>query len=88
MAYEHREGQGSLFKNSKKEEGSKQPDYRGDALVNGVLMEIAAWVKEGANGGRFFSLAIKPREAREPREETAPKKTGGKFDVLEDDLPF
>lgn len=85
MAYEHREGQGSLFKNSKKEEGSKQPDYRGDAMVNGTLMEVAAWIKEG-NGGKFFSLSIKPKEARE--EKPAPAKTGSKFDSLEDELPF
>jgi hypothetical protein len=85
MAYEHREGSGSLFKNHKKEEGSKQPDYRGDAMVNGVVMELSAWIKEG-NGGKFFSLSIKPKEARE--EKPAPAKAASKFDFLDGDAPF
>ncbi len=85
MAYEHREGQGSLFKNGKKEKDS-HPDYRGDAMVNGALVEIAAWVKEGKNGGKFMSLSIKPKEEREaPAPE---KKTASKFDVLDDGIPF
>ena len=83
MAYEHREGSGSLFRNTKKEEGSRQPDYRGDAMVNGVVMELSAWIKEGS-GGKFFSLSIKPKEAREEK----PAKVASKFDSLEDDLPF
>ena len=86
MAYEHREGSGSLFKNGKKEEGSSQPDYRGDAMVNGTVMEIAAWIKEGKNGGKFMSLSIKPKEEREaPAPE---KKAPSKFDSLEDQIPF
>jgi uncharacterized protein (DUF736 family) len=63
MAFELREGQGSLFRNDKKT-SEKAPDYRGDALVNGVLMEVAGWKKEGSKG-TFLSLAIKPKEARQ-----------------------
>jgi uncharacterized protein (DUF736 family) len=85
MAWEHKEGSGALFKNGKKEKDS-HPDYRGDAMVNGTLMEIAAWIKEGKNGGKFMSLSIKPKEEREaPAPE---KKAPSKFDALEDDLPF
>lgn len=88
MAYEHKEGSGSLFKNLKKEEGSRQPDYRGDAMVNGVLVEVAAWIKEG-NKGKFFSLSIKTKEEREAREEKpAPAKAASKFDFLDGDAPF
>lgn len=64
MAYELREGQGSIFPNRKKEPGSKQPDWRGDALVNGVVMEVAGWSKEGAKGS-FLSLSIKPKQERQ-----------------------
>jgi hypothetical protein len=85
MAYEHREGSGSLFKNLKKEEGSSQPDYRGNAMVNGTVMEIAAWIKEGKNGGKFMSLSIKPKEEREAAPE---KKAPSKFDFLDDPTPF
>ena len=94
MAYEHREGSGSLFKNHKKEEGSKQPDYRGDAMVNGEVMEVSAWVKEG-NNGKFFSLSIKAKQVqREEKPVKAEidfeklKKPVSKFDALADDIPF
>lgn len=60
MAYEQREGGGALFKNDRKQRGSSQPDYKGNALVNGVEMDVAAWVKEGRSG-KFFSLSIKPK---------------------------
>jgi hypothetical protein len=68
MAYEHKEGSGSLFPNRKKEPGSKQPDWRGDVLLNGVLMEIAGWSKEGANGS-FLSLAVKPKQERPQQQQ-------------------
>jgi uncharacterized protein (DUF736 family) len=85
MAWEHREGAGSLFKNNDKQKES-QPDYRGDAMVSGTVMEIAAWIKEGKNGGKFMSLSIKPKEEREaPAPE---KKAPSKFDFLDDPTPF
>ena len=88
MAYEHREGSGSLFTNHKKEEGSSQPDYRGDAMVGGVLVEIAGWRRQG-NGGTFLSLNIKPKQEQRPQQEAPkPQASGSKFDALEDDLPF
>lgn len=61
MAFEQRDGSGALFKNDKKG-NDKAPDYRGDANVNGELVEIAAWLKESANGKKFMSLSFKPKE--------------------------
>ena len=61
MAYEQKDGSGALFKNDRKEPGSNQPDYRGDANVNGEVVEIAAWIKPKANGGNFMSLSFKPK---------------------------
>ena len=63
MAFVLKEGQGSLFRNEKRVEGSNQPNARGDALIGGVLYEISAWTKEGAKG-KYQSLNIKPKEAR------------------------
>jgi hypothetical protein len=57
MAYQHKEGSGTLFPNKKTKD--THPDWKGDALVNGVLMEIAGWDK----GGRI-SLSIKKKEPR------------------------
>ena len=85
MAYEHREGSGSLFTNQKKEPGSSQPDYRGDAMVGGVLVEIAGWKKQG-NGGTFLSLNIKPKEQRQEPQQEAPK--ANRVELDDSDLPF
>ena len=87
MAYEHREGSGSLFTNHKKEEGSSQPDYRGDAMVGGVLVEIAGWKKHGGNG-TFLSLNIKPKQERLEKAPEPQRAKTTKLDDLDDLIPF
>ena len=80
MSYEQRENTGALFRNDKKQPGERTPDYRGDAMVNGVKVEIAAWVKESASGKKFLSLKFQePREAA-PKAAPAP--------IPEADFPF
>jgi hypothetical protein len=54
--YQLKEGQGSLFKNDRKQT-PQQPDYAGTVMVNGKEMRIAAWVKEGKTG-KFFSMQL------------------------------
>lgn len=57
MAYEHNNGNGSLFKNINKT-NDNQPDYSGSIkLQDGTNQQIAAWVKEGAKG-KFFSIKL------------------------------
>lgn len=89
MAYEQRPNSGTLFKNKKKQPGDRQPDYRGDCEVNGEAMEIAAWIKDGRNGGKFMSLAFKPKQDRpeQPDRQIDPPDvpTNG---PKEDDVPF
>lgn len=64
MAYEHKEGQGSLFKNDKLND--RQPDYRGSIVIGGVTYEVAAWERTSQRGGKFLSLqASLPRERSE-----------------------
>lgn len=46
MAYELKEGQGSLFRNADKEH-DKQPDYKGKIMIGGVEYRLSAWIKEG-----------------------------------------
>lgn len=89
MAWEMREGQGSLFRNEGRTEGSNQPNARGTALIGGVLYEVSAWTKEGAKG-KFQSLSFKPkgeRAAQQAKPEPTPK-PGGHFDDMPNDLPF
>jgi hypothetical protein len=80
MAYEMREGSGSLFKNDK-DGNEKRPDYRGDALINGEVLEISAWIKEGKKG-KFMSLSFKPKE--EKATKSAPKTVAD----MDDSIPF
>ena len=61
----HKPDSGSLFKNTYKKE-DKHPDYKGTANIGGVLMDVAAWIKDG-NGGKFMSLKFSPpRQKQQP----------------------
>ncbi len=57
MAYEQRNNSGSLFKNDRKN-NERQPDYNGNAIINGKTMRISAWIKKSQNGTAFMSLAF------------------------------
>lgn len=78
MAYELREGQGSLFRNERRD-SDKQPSARGEALIGGVVYEIAAWTKEGRKG-KFQSLSFKPKQPRQPDD--------GDTSRVDESLPF
>ena len=81
MAYEQREGSGALFKNFKKE--GKQPDWRGDAMFEGKMIEVSGWTKPTSKGGEFISLSIKEKTEFKPAQETK------KPDPFDDaDIPF
>lgn len=62
MAYELKDGQGSLFKNERKEKDT-HPTHKGEIKIDGKVYWLSAWVKEGKKG-RFFSLSAKPKEDR------------------------
>lgn len=84
MAFEQKEGQGVLWKNTRREKDS-QPNARGEALIGGVLYEISAWTKRKADGEPFQSLAIKPKDTRPPTKAEAARDNDVDFD---DALPF
>lgn len=64
MAFEHKEGQGTLFRNEK--QNDRQPNFKGTINIGGVIYEIAAWEKTSQRGGTFLSLqASLPREKSE-----------------------
>jgi hypothetical protein len=80
MAYEQRDGQGSLFKNDEKKT-EKHPDYRGDCMIDGKKFWLSAWIKTGKNG-KFMSLALQPKEDKQGRRQ------GGKQEEDSDSVPF
>ena len=77
MTYEHKDGTGTLFPNDKGD-NHRRPDYRGEAKIDGKLIEIAGWKKQG-NKGPYLSLSFKLKGQKEQE--------GGKAD-FDDDIPF
>lgn len=85
MAWEMKDGTGSLFKNDKKETDN-HPDYRGDCMIDGQVYWLSAWIKEGKKG-KFMSLSIKPKDAKAP--DVMPKKADtGDIASMDSDIPF
>jgi hypothetical protein len=78
MSYELQNDSGTLFKNNKKTDGDKLPDYTGNIKINGTEKRLAAWVKQGAKGA-FLSLKIS-----EPYEQ----KSSSQGNANSGDLPF
>lgn len=92
MAEYDRTNTGAIFKNDMEGKSDKAPGYGGSINVEGVEYWVSAWLKEGKKG-KFFSLAIKPKEERQERRESArqdkPASGGGSFrDDDLGDVPF
>lgn len=76
---------GALFKNDTEGKSENFPPYGGSINVDGTEYWISAWVKEGKKG-KFFSLAIKPKEVREDRK--APSRPNESSSFPDDAIPF
>ena len=75
-----REKSGILFRNDRKEK-KEHPDYNGSATIENAEYWVSCWIKEGAKG-KFFSLAFKPKEARQDKPKTSIRED------LDDEIPF
>lgn len=82
MAYELKELQGSLFKNSKKTTET-HPDYTGKLKIAGIEYQLSAWVSKTKDGQNY--LNIKAKEAM-PLSNTGSTTTFGAKD--DTDFPF
>lgn len=87
MSYVQKEGQGSLFKNDRKEKES-HPDYKGSIMVDGVEYWVSAWIKRSEGKAPFMSLSAQPKEKQQeaPRR-SAPPPSRPQQD-MDDDIPF
>ena len=75
--FERKDLTGALFINSRKEPGSRQPDYSGNALIEGVEYRIAGWKQKAKSGVVYLSLKFS--EPNEDYKSDAP---------IDDDIPF
>jgi uncharacterized protein (DUF736 family) len=87
---ETKQNEGVIFKNNKKPEGSKQPDYRGEIDCDGVKKEIALWVRKSEKGLNYFSVKLsEPWKKTASPPESDYQKIPAKIEEQEtDDLPF
>lgn len=87
---------GVLFKNSRKEEGDKKPEYTGSLNVDGVEFFLDAWLKTSQNGAKFMSVSVKRKDkqaepAAAPRTAQRPppmRQSGGGYQDPDGDIPF
>lgn len=83
---------GVLFKNDRKVEGDKKPEYTGSLNVDGVEFFLDAWLKAGKSGVKFMSVSVKrkDKQATQAAAKTAtqPQRASRGFDDFDDPIPF
>ena len=84
MAYEMRDGSGTLFKVLEKK-NEKGPDYTGDCMIGGEVYRMAAWIRESESGRKFMSFKFEPKEQQQAKPAKPASK--GRYDD-EGDVPF
>lgn len=52
-----------VFRNKKKQEGTRQPDYTGSVVINDIEYDIAMWIKE-SKGVIFSAGTIQPKSEK------------------------
>ena len=78
---------GALFGNTRKREGKKDPDLQGKLNIGGEERWLSAWFfTYDKDGEKRKGINLALGDVVEPRQET--KKPTGKFDDMEDDIPF
>ena len=79
---------GVLFKNDRKVEGDKKPEYTGSLNVDGVEFFLDAWLKVGKSGAKFMSVSVKRKDKQTAATPAAkPTPAGSGFDDFDAD-PF
>jgi hypothetical protein len=86
---------GSLSRNTKREH-DKQPEFKGSAMVTGREFWLSAWIREGDDGSKYFSLSFTPKQ--QPQQQASPElqqkyagnsRRGAAIDKqLDDEIPF
>lgn len=84
MAYEHKNGQGTAFKNDKYEKGGNQPYARGQVKTpEGKLYDVTLWIPKSDKVNGFNVTLQEPYQKDTTQRETPVKK-----ESQSEDLPF
>jgi hypothetical protein len=83
---EHKENTGVLFRNKYKEKDS-QPDYKGTALIDGKLKEVALWINTSKNNVQYFKAQFQD-STKEVEQGGIQKDQEIKKEQKDDGLPF
>lgn len=67
MAYDN---SGILFRNDRKGDNPKAPDYTGTGTHNGEEIRISGWIKQGKKG-KFLSLSFQPKSGNQDQRRQA-----------------
>jgi len=77
-----KDNSGALFRNKEKEKDT-HPDYKGQAMIDGVEYYISSWLNESKNGVKYMSLSFK-----EKQEGGYGTKESNMQEAFDDDMPF
>lgn len=89
MTFQHKPNRGSLFRNDRKQKDS-EPDYKGDALIDGKEVWLSAWLNDGKNG-KYLSLSFQDKQESHDRGMAQTRQDAGMQEApsqFEDDIPF
>jgi uncharacterized protein (DUF736 family) len=65
MAFELKDGNGSLFKNSYKEdESDNKPNYTGTVKVRGTEYALAGWKRVSKSGVTYISVKVSDKNEK------------------------
>ncbi|ANS03000.1 hypothetical protein [uncultured Mediterranean phage uvDeep-CGR1-KM17-C101] len=81
---EQKDNTGAIFKNDYKKT-DQHPDYKGKAMVDGQMKDVAVWLNESKSGVKYFSVKFSEswtEGEREAPEQNMPEGEPGS------DLPF
>lgn len=79
-----KEGKGRLFENRRRE--GNQPHWRGDAMVNGVHVQISGWDQD--DGSISLSIQRKEERANQQQRETGFQQMRQAVDRNVSDVPL
>lgn len=86
MAFEQKDNSGALFKNEKKEKDT-HPDYTGNGMIDGREFWFSAWLKTDRNGGKFMSMAFKPKDTAPAKQRPEPTRAAREPDPISTGRP-